>query len=32
MLAARPEYKDMTARNWSTTWKLLALMDSRKAG
>jgi uncharacterized protein (DUF1697 family) len=31
-LAARPEYKSMTARNWSTTRKLLALMDSRSAG
>jgi uncharacterized protein (DUF1697 family) len=31
-LAARPEYKDMTVRNWSTTQKLLALMDSRAEG
>jgi uncharacterized protein (DUF1697 family) len=28
-LAARPEYKSMTIRNWNTTKKLLALMDSR---
>lgn len=28
-LAARPEYKEMTVRNWNTTKKLLALMDSR---
>jgi uncharacterized protein (DUF1697 family) len=26
-LAARPEYKNMTVRNWSTTRKLLALLD-----
>jgi uncharacterized protein (DUF1697 family) len=31
-LAARPEYKEMTVRNWSTTRKLLALMDSRAEG
>jgi uncharacterized protein (DUF1697 family) len=28
-LAARPEYKQMTVRNWNTTRKLLALIDSR---
>jgi uncharacterized protein (DUF1697 family) len=28
-LAARPEYREMTVRNWSTTTKLLARMDSR---
>jgi uncharacterized protein (DUF1697 family) len=28
-LAGRPEYKSMTVRNWNTTKKLLALMDSR---
>ncbi len=27
-LAARPEYKEMTVRSWSTTTKLLALMDA----
>lgn len=29
-LAARPEYKEMTVRSWSTTTKLLALIDSRR--
>ena len=28
----RPEYQDMTIRSWSTTTKLLAVMDSRAAG
>jgi uncharacterized protein (DUF1697 family) len=28
-IAALPEYKNMTIRNWSTTTKLLALMESR---
>jgi uncharacterized protein (DUF1697 family) len=28
-LVARPEYQDMTIRSWTTTRKLLALMDSR---
>jgi uncharacterized protein (DUF1697 family) len=28
-LVARPEYKSMTVRSWSTTAKLLALMDER---
>ena len=27
-----PEYKNMTVRSWSTTQKLLALMESRRAG
>jgi uncharacterized protein (DUF1697 family) len=31
-LAARPEYKEMTVRSWSTTTKLLALIDSRRPG
>jgi uncharacterized protein (DUF1697 family) len=30
-LVVRPEYKEMTARSWSTTQKLLALLDSRNA-
>jgi uncharacterized protein (DUF1697 family) len=28
-VVARPEYQNMTIRSWSTTTKLLALMDSR---
>ncbi len=28
-VVARPEYKEMTIRNWRTTTKLLGLMDSR---
>jgi uncharacterized protein (DUF1697 family) len=28
-IASRPEYKNMTIRSWSTTTKLLALMESR---
>jgi uncharacterized protein (DUF1697 family) len=28
-VASRPEYKNMTIRSWSTTTKLLALMESR---
>jgi uncharacterized protein (DUF1697 family) len=28
-LVVRPEYQDMTIRSWTTTRKLLALMDSR---
>jgi uncharacterized protein (DUF1697 family) len=28
-IASRPEYKDMTIRSWSTTTKLLALIESR---
>ncbi len=28
-VASLPEYKNMTIRNWSTTTKLLALMESR---
>ncbi len=28
-IASRPEYKNMTLRSWSTTTKLLALMESR---
>jgi uncharacterized protein (DUF1697 family) len=28
-IASRPEYKDMTLRSWSTTTKLLSLMESR---
>jgi uncharacterized protein (DUF1697 family) len=31
-VVALPEYKNMTIRSWSTTTKLLALMDSRAAG
>jgi uncharacterized protein (DUF1697 family) len=31
-IASRPEYKHMTLRSWSTTRKLLALMDSRVSG
>jgi uncharacterized protein (DUF1697 family) len=31
-IASRPEYQNMTIRSWSTTTKLLALMDSRIAG
>lgn len=31
-LAARPEYREMTVRNWSTTKKLLARMESRATG
>jgi uncharacterized protein (DUF1697 family) len=31
-VASRPEYKNMTIRSWTTTKKLLALMDSRAAG
>jgi uncharacterized protein (DUF1697 family) len=31
-LVVRPEYQEMTARSWSTTTKLLALLDSRNAG
>jgi uncharacterized protein (DUF1697 family) len=30
-VASLPEYKNMTIRSWSTTTKLLALMDSRVA-
>ena len=29
-VVALPEYQDMTIRSWSTTTKLLALMDSRR--
>jgi hypothetical protein len=28
-VASLPEYKNMTIRSWSTTTKLLALMESR---
>jgi uncharacterized protein (DUF1697 family) len=28
-IASRPEYKHMTIRSWSTTTRLLALMESR---
>ena len=31
-VASLPEYKDMTLRSWSTTTKLLALMESRAGG
>ncbi len=31
-VVALPEYQNMTIRSWSTTTKLLALMDSRVAG
>jgi uncharacterized protein (DUF1697 family) len=31
-VVALPEYQNMTIRSWSTTTKLLALMDSRGAG
>ena len=31
-LVGKPEYKNMTIRSWSTTEKLLALMDARAAG
>jgi uncharacterized protein (DUF1697 family) len=31
-IASRPEYKHMTIRSWSTTTKLLALMESRGDG
>jgi uncharacterized protein (DUF1697 family) len=31
-LAATPQYKQMTIRSWSTTTKLLALLDERRAG
>jgi uncharacterized protein (DUF1697 family) len=32
-IVGRPEYKEMTIRSWSTTTKLLALMDdARRAG
>jgi uncharacterized protein (DUF1697 family) len=31
-IASTPEYKNMTIRSWSTTQKLLALLDSRNAG
>ncbi|MEZ5215520.1 MAG: hypothetical protein R2705_00175 [Ilumatobacteraceae bacterium] len=27
----RPEYRDMTIRNWRTTTKLLAMLDERTA-
>ena len=30
-IASTPEYKNMTIRNWNTTTKLLALMESRAA-
>ena len=28
-VVGKPEYKEMTIRNWRTTTKLLALMDAR---
>ncbi len=31
-VASRPEYKNMTIRSWSTTTKLLTLMESSQAG
>jgi uncharacterized protein (DUF1697 family) len=31
-IVALPEYQDMTIRSWSTSTKLLALMDARAAG
>jgi len=31
-VASLPEYKNMTTRSWSTTTKLLALMESRSSG
>jgi hypothetical protein len=31
-VASLPEYKNMTIRNWSTTTKLLALMESKSTG
>ncbi len=31
-IVSRPEYQNMTIRSWSTTTKLLALMDRRAAG
>jgi uncharacterized protein (DUF1697 family) len=30
-IVARPEYKNMTIRNWNTTQKLLGLMNERAA-
>ena len=30
-VASRPEYKDLTIRSWSTTTKLLALLESRSS-
>ena len=31
-IVGTPEYKQMTIRSWSTTTKLLALLDERAAG
>lgn len=31
-VVSRPEYKNMTIRSWSTTTKLLGLMESRGSG
>jgi uncharacterized protein (DUF1697 family) len=31
-IAGKPEYKQLTIRNWATTSKLLALMDRMRAG
>lgn len=31
-IVATPEYKQMTIRSWSTTTKLLALLDAMRQG